>query len=74
MLQVVETVKKAAQSQASVLVHGESGVGKENIVRALHELAPWARKAFVPINCAAIPENLLESELFGYARELSLER
>ncbi len=68
MLQVVETVKKAAQSQASVLVHGESGVGKESIVRALHELAPWARKAFVPINCAAIPENLLESELFGYAK------
>jgi len=68
MVQVVETVKKAAQSQASVLVHGESGVGKESIVRALHELAPWGKNAFVPINCAAIPENLLESELFGYTK------
>jgi len=68
IIEVIETVKKAAQSQASVLVHGESGVGKESIVRALHELAPWGRNAFVPINCAAIPENLLESELFGYTK------
>lgn len=68
LLKVIETVKKVAQSQASVLVYGESGVGKESIVRALHELAPWAKNAFVPINCAAIPENLLESELFGYTK------
>jgi transcriptional regulator with PAS, ATPase and Fis domain len=57
-----------AQSRANVLVVGESGVGKEAIVRGLHDLAPWSNGPFVPLNCGAIPENLLESELFGHVR------
>ena len=68
MRPLIESLHKIAPTQANVLVIGESGVGKESIVRALHDLAPWTGGPFVPINCGAIPENLLESELFGYAR------
>ncbi len=68
MRPLIESLHKIAPTQANVLVIGESGVGKESIVRALHDLAPWHSGPFVPINCGAIPENLLESELFGYAR------
>ena len=65
---LIRSLERIAPTQANVLVVGESGVGKESIVRAIHDLAPWSGGPFVPINCGAIPENLLESELFGYAK------
>jgi transcriptional regulator with PAS, ATPase and Fis domain len=68
MASLIQSLSRIAPTQANVLVMGESGVGKENIVRAIHDLAPWGNGPFVPINCGAIPENLLESELFGYAK------
>jgi two-component system NtrC family response regulator len=68
MLEVCQTVEKVAPTNATVLLLGESGTGKELCARALHELSPRAKKRFVAINCAAIPHNLLESELFGYER------
>jgi transcriptional regulator with PAS, ATPase and Fis domain len=68
LVPLLENVERIAESQANALVIGESGAGKEAIVRALHELAPWGSGPFVPINCGAIPENLLESELFGHVR------
>ena len=68
MQKVCRTVEKVAPSDLSVLLLGESGTGKELLARALHHLSPRAVKKFVAINCAAIPENLLESELFGYEK------
>lgn len=68
MQKVCRTVEKVAPSDLSVLLLGESGTGKELLARALHQLSPRAVKKFVAINCAAIPENLLESELFGYEK------
>ena len=68
LVSLLENVERIAESQANALIIGESGAGKEAVVRALHELAPWGSGPFVPINCGAIPENLLESELFGHVR------
>ncbi|MDO9225543.1 MAG: PEP-CTERM-box response regulator transcription factor [Pseudomonadota bacterium] len=68
MLKVCRTIEKVAPSDASVLLLGESGTGKEVLARGLHELSPRVKERFVAINCAAIPENLLESELFGYEK------
>jgi len=68
MLQVCRTVEKVAPTDATVLVLGESGTGKELLARSLHELSHRKGGRFVAINCAAIPENLLESELFGYEK------
>jgi two-component system NtrC family response regulator len=68
MLSVCRLVEKVGPSEATSLVLGESGTGKELIAQALHRLSPRANKAFVALNCAAIPENLLESELFGYEK------
>ena len=68
MLKVCRTIEKVAASDVSVLLLGESGTGKELLARGLHELSPRAKERFVAINCAAIPENLLESELFGYEK------
>jgi two-component system NtrC family response regulator len=68
MLKICRTIEKVAPSDASVLLLGESGTGKEVLARGLHELSPRAKERFVAINCAAIPENLLESELFGYEK------
>ncbi|MEN9728366.1 MAG: PEP-CTERM-box response regulator transcription factor [Pseudomonadota bacterium] len=68
MLEVCRRVERIAPTQATVMLLGESGTGKELLARATHELSPRKDKRFVAINCAAIPENLLESELFGYER------
>ena len=68
MLKICRSIEKVAPSDATVLLQGESGTGKEVLARALHHLSPRAAKRFVAINCAAIPENLLESELFGYEK------
>jgi two-component system NtrC family response regulator len=68
MLKICRTVEKVAPANATVLLLGESGTGKEVLARAVHELSPRASKRFVAINCAAIPDTLLESELFGYEK------
>jgi two-component system NtrC family response regulator len=68
MLQVCRTIEKVAPTDATVLVLGESGTGKELLARSLHALSARREQRFVAINCAAIPENLLESELFGYEK------
>jgi two-component system NtrC family response regulator len=68
MLKICETVEKVAPSDLSVLILGESGTGKEVFARALHNLSEYSAGKFVAINCAAIPENLLESELFGHEK------
>lgn len=68
MLKVCRTVEKVAPSDITTLIMGASGTGKELIAQALHELSPRAGKRMVAINCAAIPDNLLESELFGYEK------
>ena len=68
MLQVCRTVEKVAPTDATVLVLGESGTGKELLAKSLHGLSTRRDKRFVAINCAAIPETLLESELFGYEK------
>jgi two-component system NtrC family response regulator len=68
MLKVCRNIEKVAPSSATVMLQGDSGTGKELLARALHELSPRRGKRFMAINCAAIPENLLESELFGYER------
>ena len=68
MRQVCNMIEKVAPTNVTTLLLGESGTGKELLARALHRLSPRAEKRFVAINCAAIPENLLESELFGYEK------
>ncbi len=68
MKQVLECVRAVANSNANVLVYGESGTGKELITRAIHDSGGRKHKPFVAINCAAIPDNLLESELFGHEK------
>ncbi|HAT32708.1 MAG TPA: PEP-CTERM-box response regulator transcription factor [Janthinobacterium sp.] len=68
MLKLCRSVEKVAPSSATVMLLGDSGSGKELIARALHALGARHEKRFVAINCAAIPENLLESELFGYEK------
>lgn len=68
MQDVLKIVKKVAGSSSTVLVCGESGTGKELIAKAIHQNSPRKDKPFIAINCAAIPETLLESELFGYEK------
>ncbi|HVR01327.1 MAG TPA: sigma-54 dependent transcriptional regulator [Polyangia bacterium] len=64
----MDIVMQAAPSQATVLLLGESGTGKELLARVIHEASPRARGPFVPVNCAALPESILEAELFGYEK------
>jgi DNA-binding NtrC family response regulator len=68
MEEVGKLIAKVAPTQSNVLVTGESGTGKEVVARAIHEASPLRSKIFLPINCAAIPESLLESQLFGHVR------
>ncbi len=68
MKEVLNLVKQVAPTQATVLLLGESGTGKTLTARLIHELSPRRRKPFVKVNCASIPENLLETELFGYEK------
>ena len=68
MLRTCRTIEKVANTNATVLLLGESGTGKEVLARGLHETSSRRAERFVAINCAAIPDNLLESELFGYEK------
>jgi len=68
MQKIFDVIKKVAQYRSTVLITGESGTGKELVARALHYNSERSQNPFVPINCGAIPENLLESELFGHAK------
>jgi len=68
MLEVFSSIRKVASSEVAVLITGESGTGKELVAKAIHELSTRKSKDFIAINCGAIPENLLESELFGYEK------
>ena len=68
MREIFHTVERVAPTRATVLIAGESGVGKDMIARAIHQHSPRKNHAFVKINCTALPENLMESELFGYEK------
>ena len=68
MQEIFATIERVAGTRATVLLAGESGVGKDMIARAIHQHSPRRDKPFVKINCTAIPENLMESELFGYEK------
>lgn len=68
MQEVVQTVEQVADSRATVLITGESGSGKEVVAKLIHRLSPRSKAPFVAVSCAALPETLLESELFGYEK------
>src|SRR5690606_15248094 len=68
MLELFRRIRKVALTNSSVLIQGESGTGKELVARALHEASPRRESNLISVNCAAIPENLIESELFGHEK------
>ena len=68
MVELHRTIKKVAEYKTTILIHGESGTGKELVARAIHDASPRAAGPFVAVNCGAIPESLMESELFGHKK------
>lgn len=68
MLEVYRMIKKVAKTNSTILILGESGTGKELVAKAIHKQSPRSEKPFLAVNCSAMPENLLESELFGYKK------
>jgi transcriptional regulator with PAS, ATPase and Fis domain len=68
MMEVYKTIGAVADSRAAVLIHGETGTGKELIARTIHQNSPEVESPFIAVNCAAVPESLLETELFGHVR------
>jgi len=68
MRHVFDSIKRMARATTNVIIRGESGVGKELVARALHEQSPRRSRAFISVNCAALPEGLMEAELFGYEK------
>ena len=68
MIELADLTRRIADSDVTTLIVGETGTGKERIARAVHELSPRSQKRFVALNCAALPVDLLESELFGHAK------
>ncbi|HOJ13528.1 MAG TPA: sigma-54 dependent transcriptional regulator [Deltaproteobacteria bacterium] len=68
MQEVYELILNSASSNANIIIYGESGTGKELVAKAIHQLSSRSQKSFVAVNCAAIPENLMESEFFGYRK------
>lgn len=68
MREIFDLIDKVAQGRSTVLIHGKSGTGKELVAKAIHFNSPRKNRAFVPVNCSAIPETLLESELFGHIK------
>ncbi|MEQ9568660.1 MAG: sigma-54 dependent transcriptional regulator, partial [Longimicrobiales bacterium] len=68
MLDVYKMIGRVASGRINALIRGETGTGKERVARAIHESSPWADHPFVAVNCAALPEPLLESELFGHVK------
>jgi transcriptional regulator with PAS, ATPase and Fis domain len=68
ILDALETVRQVAETECSILITGETGTGKELFARAAHRASPRRNRSFIPVNCAAIPDNLLETELFGHIK------
>ena len=68
MQAVYDLITKVAMTNATILIRGESGVGKELVAKAIHDQSPRSKQQMIKINCAAIPETLIESELFGYEK------
>ena len=68
MVEVRHLIRRLARSLVPVYISGESGTGKEQAARTIHELSDRADKPFIAVNCGAIPENLMESEFFGYKK------
>jgi transcriptional regulator with GAF, ATPase, and Fis domain len=68
MREIRSVIEQIGETDVTVLIQGESGVGKEIVAREVHEVSSRAKNAFVKVNCAALPTNLLESELFGYEK------